>query len=271
MLEGIFCYRDAITMLLCNIKGYFSLAMINVLFFALVLLCPAGLLISSGETASMEPLIVSGLFIMVIFVIINFPMLVIASNVVKLDEENRSFAFMELFQTGIPKMQMCSLGIAINFVLFTIYTFVLSMTQVFGDTQAVVAFSALLLIVEIVAGDFLYIYVHETIRLGNFKTSYESAKKAFQRDLKLSYSFATLTIITGLTMAYLAYIFVDGFLDIATVLNNPNVPVDMQLAVLHCLLSFIILILLNTINLTAKGMLIRRIREKEKEDLKYVA
>jgi hypothetical protein len=258
-------------MLLCNIKGYFSLAMMNLVFFSFMLLCPAGILISTGETGGIEPLVVSGMFMMVFFVIINFPMLVVASNAVSIDEENRSFAFRELLRTGIAKMQMCSLGIAINFVLFSFYTFVLSMTKVFGDNMAVAAFSALLLIIEIVISDFLFIYVHETIRLKDFKNSYYSAKKAFHRDLKMTYSFITITIITGLTMAYLAYVFIDGFFDIATVLNKPNVPVDMQLATLHCMLSFIILILLNTVNLTAKGILIRRIREKEKEDLKYIA
>ena len=204
-------------------------------------------------------------------VIINFPMLVIASNAARIDGENREFAISELLTTGIPKLQMLSLGAGINFVLFSFYIFLLTMSFTFGGSDTMIAFLAFIMIAETGLANFIFIYVAETIKLRNFKTSYNEAKISFHRDPKLIWGFMPVSVLLALTMCYLVYDFADAFSDIAAVMSNSNAAIDMQHAVLHAMLSAIMLVLLNTLSLAAKGMLVRRIRIREKEASKYIA
>ena len=270
MLDGLLCYRNAAVMLLCNIKAYLSLVIMNTLFFALTILCPALVYSLLGGTSGMEPALVSGMLVITVFMLANFLMLTAATNAVSIDAENRTFAISELFRTGITRLQMCMLGAGVNFVLFTFYIFIIFMLLVFAGQQAAMAAGSLILLAEAVISVFLFVYVTETVRAGDFKKAYSLAAESWRRYPRLMYGFIPVCIILCLTMAYLVYTFADGMADIARVVNEAAV-LDMQQAVLHCMLSVIFLVLLNTLNLTAKGMLIRRMDELKKEDQKYIA
>ncbi len=270
MLDGILCFKDAIALLLTNIKVYACLVAMNVIFFALMLFCPIGIYLITGDTSGNGLIIVSAMLALIIFLLMNFPMITVAVNAVKVDEENRAFAISELAQSGISKIQMWMLGAGINFVLFSFYLLIATLTWTFAGLETMVALSAFIAIIEFALSTFLYIYVSETIKLKDFKTAYGSTRGYFSKYPKLIYGFIPLMVIMGLTMCYLVYSFLEAAYNIAAVMNNPNVPVDLQSAVLHGTLAVVFLVLLNTICLTAKGVLVRYIQRYEKERQKYV-
>ncbi len=266
MLEGLLCYRDAIEMLFNNIKAYFALVVMNLIFFALILLVPSGLFVALQDPAiAAEAPIVSGMAASIIFMICNFLMLTIASNAVNYAQQDCEFRFRDLFKSGVSIWKLCMMSIGFNFIAFTIYFFFGALLKTFADQETLIASLAFILLVEILLSVYLFLLVVETNASGDLKTGTSTAWKNFRKYPKLTYGFMPVCIIFGLVGAYLTFAFLNGMWNIITVMQRPEVAIDMQLSVLHVLFSSFLLILLNTINLCAKGMFARAIDRKDNE------
>lgn len=271
MLEGLRCYRNAIEMLLNNIKAYFALVFMNLCFFALLLLIPSGLFVALQDPVMVnEAPIVAAISAVLIFLVCNFLMLTIANNTVNFAEQDCSFKFRDLFKTGISKWKICMMSIGFNFIVFTVYFFIAALMKTFTDNQTLIASFSFVILVEIFISVYFFIFVSETNNLGDFRKGASLAWTEFKKYPKLTYGFLPGAIIFGLVMAYLVYAFLDGMWGIITVMQRPEIAVDMQSCVLHVLLSSFMLVLLNTINLSAKGMFIKAIHQKDKEVKRFV-
>lgn len=271
MFEGLLCYRDAIEMLLNNIKAYFALVVMNLLFFALLLLVPSGVFIALQEPAlGVQAPIAAGMSATIIFLICNFMMLTISANAVKFDAGNSSFRFRDLLQCGISKWKMCMMSIGFNFIVFTAYFFLVAVLKTLADNTVLIPFLSFILLAEIIISVYFYVLVWETNSTGDFKPAVYAAFSKIRKYPKLTYGFLPMCIIFGLVTAYLIYAFLNGMWNIVTVMQRPELAIDMQQSVLHVLFSSFLLILLNTINLCAKGIFLRAIERKEQEVKRFI-
>ena len=117
MLDAFRCYSLAAGLLLSNIKSYACMVVMNILFFIAVLFLPFVIYFLPVSLSADDFLLVISLIICAVFTIVNFPMLVLAQNIVDLGERDEAFAVKDLFKTNISWKQIFGIGIGINFVV----------------------------------------------------------------------------------------------------------------------------------------------------------
>lgn len=259
MLDAFRCYSLAAGLLLSNIKSYACMVVMNILFFIAVLFLPFVIYFLPVSLSADDFLLVISLIVCAVFTIVNFPMLVLAQNIVDLGERDEAFAVKDLFKTNIFWKQIFGIGIGVNFVVLSFIIAVFVFAKLTTSTEILVTFSTFMLFVELFITVYNYLFINKANALGKLP-GFGNILTLIGKNAKLIYSFCAVYILTSLVNCYLIYMFFSGMDALITFILKDQAYSDLQLSFLHAGFSLVLLVLFNTVSLTAKAQLFRTIQ-----------
>lgn len=270
-LDGLMCYRDAVELLLKNIKAYAILVVLNLVFFGLLLLAPAGVFVSIyNPGAEQQSMLIAAMVAAFVFTAVNYPMLAIAHRTAELGDRNAEFSVKDLFKIGIKWRIVAATGVCVNFIAVTLWVMLAAvMSQAAGPEIMMAAFS-IAAIISIVGSLFSFIYVGKCLDSGDFRTSWKAAKRVFSKHAKPVFGFIAAYLAACLLLIYLGYDFINSLDKVMGVFFRQDTFIDMQQSMMHALMSAAFIVLFNTINLAAKGMLCLRLKQEDSAPKKYL-
>ena len=262
MLEAFKCYSQAIGLLFNNIKSYACLVVMNVLFLGLVLFTPFLIYFIPNGISTGDMLLIASLIVGSIFIIVNYPMLILTQNIVDLGEMDEAFSLKDLFKTNLSWRRIFAIGIAINFVIISFIIALFVFSQLSASTDIIISFATFLLFVQLFASLFNYIYINRANDQNKLQ-SFGCIMALIGRHAKLFYCFFGVYVLISLINCYLVCIFFSGMDELLTFVVKGQSLADVQLSFIHAGFSIVILVLFNTVSLTAKAQLYRTIRGLE--------
>lgn len=269
MLDGLRCYSDAIDLIFFkNTKSYFYILLLNLVFFALILLVPSlsFYIVAEMREYSQAP-IIAGMSGIIIYTLVNFPMMVLSQNIINKAEKKPDYSFKDIFHIEGSWLQIFSLGAGVNFVYISFVIAITLLLNSIAGTQTTISILGSLLIISIFISFFNYYFANFTNIDKSYKNSFSITKSKLSSQVKLVSGFFIGNVIISLVCAYLIYTFIFAMDGLISFSLNFNTTMDLSMCMMHSTMSAAFLIIFNTVNLAAKGILLFRLQEPPKNPL----